>query len=244
MAIVSEEFARQAWPGENAIGRRVKIFGPPNVWVTVVGVVGDVKQRSFDDAPPGGQIYQPVEQGIGIFNSVVARTAGDPDLLAKQLRAAIWSVDADQPVWKVRSQEFLVERDFSPRRFALSLAGVFALLAVILAAIGVYGVMSYMLAQRTRELGIRLALGARRSSLVGLVLARGTRVIAAAIVVGVIAAFAAARLMQSQLFGVSASDPLTFLAVPILLGAVALVATYLPARRAANVDPMIAIRSE
>jgi putative ABC transport system permease protein len=244
VAIVSEEFARLSWPGESAIGRRVKVLGPPDVWVTVVGVVGDVKQRSFDDAPTGGQIYQPVEQGIGIFNSVVARTAGDPDALGKQVRAAIWSVDADQPVWKVRSLDFLVARDFSPRRFALSLAGIFALLAVVLAAIGVYGVMSYMLAQRTRELGIRLALGAKRSSLVGLVLARGTRVVAAATVVGVIAAFAAARLMQSQLFGVSAADPLTFLVVPLVLAVVALFATYLPARRAADVDPMVAIRSE
>jgi len=244
VAIVSEEFARESWPGESAIGRRVKIFGPPDVWVTVVGVVGDVKQRSLGDAPGGGQIYQPMEQGIGIMNTVTMRTAGDPDALAKQLRAAIWSVDPDQPVWSVRSLESLVARDFAPRRFALSLAGLFAVLAVILAAIGVYGVMSYLVAQRTRELGIRLALGARRSALVGLVLARGTRVVAAATVVGVIAAFAAARLMRSQLYGVSAADPVTFVAVPLLLAAIALLATYLPARRAARVDPMVALRTE
>jgi predicted permease len=244
VAIVSEEFARDNWPGESAIGRRVKILGPPDVWVTVVGVVGDIKQRSFDDSPTGGQIYQAMDQAIGIFNSVTMRTAGDPDALGKQLRAAIWSVDPDQPVWRVRSEEFMVARDFAPRRFALSLAGVFAILAVVLAAVGVYGVMSYMLTQRTRELGIRLALGARRSALVGMVLARGTRVVAAATVVGVVAAFAAARLMQSQLYGVSAADPVTFVAVPLLLAAIALLATYLPARRAADVDPMIALRAE
>jgi putative ABC transport system permease protein len=244
VAIVSEEFARGAWPGESAIGRRVKIFGPPDVWVTVVGVVGDVKQRSFDDAPTGGQIYQPMDQGIGIFNSVAMRTAGDPDALGKQLRAAIWSVDPDQPVWKVRSQEFLVTRDFASRRFALSLAVVFALLAVVLAAIGVYGVMSYMLAQRTRELGIRLALGAKRSSLVGLVLSHGMRVIAAAVAVGSIAALGVGRLMQSQLYGIGAADPVTFLAVTAVLCAVAVLATYIPARRAADVDPLVAIRSE
>jgi putative ABC transport system permease protein len=214
------------------------------VWVTVVGVVGDVKQRSFDDAPGGGQIYQPLEQGIGIFNSVVARTEGDPDALGKQVRAAIWSVDADQPVWRVRSLQSFVTRGFAPRRFALTLAGAFALLAVILAAIGVYGVMSYMLVQRTRELGIRLALGAKRSALVGLVLAHGTRVALAATIVGVIAAFGVARLMQNQLYGISAADPVTFLAVPLLLFAVAFLATYIPARRAASVDPLIAIRSE
>jgi len=244
VAIVSEEFARESWPGESAIGRRVKIFGPPDVWVTIVGVVGDVKQRSLDDAPSGGQIYQPMEQAIGIFNTVAMRTPGDPDALGKQLRAAIWSVDPDQPVWRVRSEEALMARDFAPRRYALSLAGAFAVLAVILAAVGVYGVMSYMLTQRTRELGIRLALGARRSALVGMVLARGTRVVAAATVAGVIAAFAAARLMQSQLYGVSAADPVTFVAVPLLLAAIALFATWIPARRAADVDPMIALRSE
>jgi predicted permease len=244
VAIVSREFARQAWPDQDPLGRRVKVFGPPDVWVTVVGVVDDVKQRSFDDAPPGGQIYQSMEQGIGIFNSVVARTAGDPDALGKQLRAAIWSVDKDQPVWKVRSEEFLVARDFAPRRFALGLTGAFALLAVVLATIGVYGVMSYVLAQRTRELGIRLALGARRSAIVGLVLGGGARVVAVATVVGVLAALAAARLIQSQLFGISAADPVTFLAVPLLLAAIALFATWIPARRAAKVDPVIALRAE
>jgi putative ABC transport system permease protein len=244
VAIVSELFAKQAWPGENAIGRRVKVLGPPDVWVTVVGVVGDVKQRSFDDAPPGGMIYQAVDQGIGIFNSVVARTDGDPDAMAKQIRAAIWSVDKDQPVWKVRSEAFLVARDFAPRRSALMLTGIFALLALVLATVGVYGVMSYVLAQRTREIGIRLALGARRSALVGLVLGHGSRVIAAATVVGLGSAFGVARLIRSQLFGIGTADPVTFIVVPLLLGSIALLATYIPARRAAKVDPMVALRSE
>jgi predicted permease len=244
VVIVSEMFAKQAWPGQDAIGRRVKVLGPPDVWVTVVGVVGEVKQRSFDEIPPGGMIYQPVEQGIGIFNSVVARTDGDPDALGKQIRAAIWSVDKDQPVWKVRSEAFLVARDFGPRRFALMLTGIFALLALLLAIVGVYGVMSYVLAQRTREIGIRLALGARRSALERLVLREGSRIILAASGVGLIAAFAAARLMRSQLYGVGAADPITFIAVPLVLASVALLATYIPARRAAKVDPVIALRSE
>jgi putative ABC transport system permease protein len=221
----------------------VKVFGPPDLTVTVIGVVPDLKQRALDD-PPSAQIYQPMAQGPGIFNSVVARTAGDPDALGKQLRAAIWSVDADQPVWKVRSMEFLVNRDIAPRRFALTLAGIFAILAVALAVVGVYGVMSYLLVQRTREVGIRMALGARQAQVVRLVLVRGVQVVGVAIVVGTIAAFAATRLLRSQLFGVDAVDPVTFVVVPILLAVVALIATYVPARRAARVDPMIALRAE
>jgi putative ABC transport system permease protein len=191
-----------------------------------------------------GMIYQPMEQAIDIFNSVVARTEGDPDAFGKQVRAAIWSVDKDQPVWKVRSEAFLVARDFGPRRYALTLTGIFALLALVLAMVGVYGVMSYVLAQRTREIGIRLALGARRSALERLVLREGSRIIIAASGVGLVAAFAAARLMRSQLYGVSAADPITFMVVPLVLASVALLATYIPARRAAKVDPMTALRQE
>ena len=243
VTIVSEEFARQAWPGQDPLGRRVKVFGPPDITVTVVGVVDNLKQHALDD-PPSAQLYQPMTQGPGIFNSVVARTAGDPDALGKQLRAAIWSVDRDQPVWKVRSMEFLVNRDIAPRRFALTLAGIFALIALVLATVGVYGVMSYLLVQRTREVGIRLALGARQSQVVRLVLSRGAQVVGIAILVGTVLAIAAGRLLSSQLYGVGAADPLTLVAVPLLLGAVALLATYLPARRAAKVDPMVALRYE
>jgi putative ABC transport system permease protein len=243
VAIVSEEFARQAWPGQDPLGHRVKIDGPPDAWVTVVGVVPDVKQHSLND-PASAMIYQPMLQSPDIFNSVVARTRGDPDALGSAVRAAIWSVDRDQPVWKVRSLESLVNRDIAPRSFALTLAGVFAVIAVVLAAIGVYGVMSYLLAQRTREVGIRMALGARESQVVRLVVRRGARVIAVAVIIGSVAALLAARLLRSQLYGVEAADPLTFLAVSVLLGAIALLATYIPARRAARVDPMIALRTE
>lgn len=243
VVIVSEEFARQSWPGQDPIGRRVMVDGPPGFTVTVVGLVGNLKQHALDD-PPEAAMYQPMLQAPDIFNSVVARTEGDPNLLGKQLRTAIWSVDKDQPVWKVRSMEFLVQRDIAPRSFALTLAGIFALLALVLAAIGVYGVMSYLLALRTREVGIRMALGARKSQVVGLVLGRGAAVIGVAIVAGTVAAFAAAKLLSAQLYGVTTTDPLTFIAVPLLLAAVALLATWIPARRAAKVDPMIALRYE
>jgi len=243
VAIVSESFVKAAWPGQDPIGRRVRILGSPDKWVTVVGEVGDVKQHALDD-PPSAEIYLAMSQTPDIFNSVVARTDGDPDRYGKAVLAAIWSVDRDQPVWKVRSLESLVTRDIAPRQFALTLAGIFALLAVALAVVGVYGVMSYLLAQRTREVGIRMALGARERQVVGLVLGRGARTIVAAIVIGTIVAFLAARLLASQLYGVATADPLTFALVPLLLAAVAMLATYIPARRAAKVDPMVALRYE
>jgi putative ABC transport system permease protein len=242
VAIVNETLARRAWANESAIGKRVRVLGP-DVWVTVVGVVGDVKQVTLSE-PPAAQIYGPVAQSPGIFSSVVARTDGDPMLLANALRSAIWAVDRDQPVWKVRSLEALVARDVAPPRFTMALTVAFALLSLVLAVVGVYGVMSFAVAQRTREVGIRMALGAQHVQVIGLVLARGLRVVAIATVVGLVAAFGAARLIRGQLFGIAPTDAVTFVTVPLLLGAVATVACWLPARRAARVDPVIALRSE
>jgi predicted permease len=243
VAIVNREMARRAWPGQSSPGKRLKLIGPPDVWVTVVGMVGDLKQLTLTE-PSTPQVYQPMAQTPGIFSSVVARTTGDPMALGNQLRAAIWSVDPDQPVWKVRSMESLVSRDVSPARFTMALTGAFALLALVLAAVGVYGVMSYAVVQRTREVGIRMALGAQRIQVLRLVLGRGMRVVAVATVLGVLVSLAAARLLESQLFGVTATDPVTFALVPLVLASVALLACYLPARRAARVDPMVALRSE
>jgi putative ABC transport system permease protein len=243
VAIVNRELARQAWPKQSALGKRIKIFGPPDVWATVVGVVGNVKQFTLGE-PPGAQFYQPKSQFSGIFASVAARTAGDPMALGDAMRAAIWSVDRDQPVWKIRSMRSLVDRDLAPQKFIMLLTGSFALLALVLAAVGVYGVMSYAVAQRTREIGIRMALGAARRQVLAMVLGRGARIIAAAAVLGLLLSTGAARLIRSQLFGVDANDLLTFVTVPMGLAAVALLACYLPARRAAGVDPVIALRSE
>ncbi len=243
VAIVNEELARRAWPNQSAIGKRIKIAGPPEVWATVVGVVGNAKQFTISE-PAAAQLYQSKAQSPGIFSSVVARTDGDPMALADQMRAAIWEVDRDQPVWKLRSMRWLVDRDFAPQRFTTMLTGSFALLALILAAIGVYGVMSYAVAQRTREIGIRIALGAHQAQVVRMVVWRGLRIIAVATALGLAAAFAGARLIQNQLFGVAATDLLTFVMVPAGLAAVAMLACYLPARRAAQVDPVIALQSE
>jgi putative ABC transport system permease protein len=246
VAIVNPELARRAWPQGtviSAVGRRLKLLGSPDEWVTVVGVAGAVKQRTLGE-PAAAQLYRPLPQSPGIFTSVVARTGGDPETFAGPLRAAIGSVDPDQPVWKVRSLEFLVARDVAPARFTMALSGAFALLALLLAVVGVYGVMAYAVAQRTREVGIRLALGAQPAQVVRGVAGRGLRIVGVAAVLGLAAAVAAARLLRSQLYGVSPYDPLTFLAVAVGLAAVASLACYLPARRAARVDPAITLRGE
>jgi putative ABC transport system permease protein len=243
VALVGEELARRAWPGRSPIGERLRVLGPPEFVATVVGVVGNVRQFTVSE-PPTPQLYLAKAQNPGIFSSVVARTDGDPDALGDALLGAIWSVDPDQPVWKIRSMESLVARDLAPQRFTAVLCGSFAALALLLAMVGVYGVMSYAVAQRTREIGIRMALGAGRSEVERMVLWRGLRIIAVATVLGLAAAYGAARLIASQLFGVPPTDPVTFAAVPFGLAAVAMVACWLPARRAARVDPVVALQAE
>ena len=243
VVIVNEELARRTWPGRTAIGQRLRFVLSPDTTATVIGVAANVKQVTLGE-PLTPQIYQPMLQAPGIFNTVAARTTGDPDALNAAVRAAIWSVDPDQPVWKMRSMEFLLRRDVAAPRFTMALTLSFALIALLLAAVGVYGTMSYAVAQRTREVGIRIALGARRVEVVRLVLRRGLAVIAIALGAGLAAALGLAPLLRRQLYGVVPLDPVTFLAVPLVLTAVALVACYLPARRAANVDPMVALRTE
>ncbi|HKV50404.1 MAG TPA: ABC transporter permease [Gemmatimonadaceae bacterium] len=243
VVIVDEELARRAWPRESAIGKRIVVRFAPVETATVIGVVKNVKQFTVGETA-SAQIYAPISQQPGIFNSVVARTAGDPMLLAAALRSAIWAVDPEQPVWKVRSLESLVQRDMAGPRFAVVLTAAFALLALSLAVVGVYGVMSFTVAQRTHEVGVRMALGARRKDVTRMVLVQGGRVVVVAIGLGLVGALGAGRLIRSQLFGVSATDPLTLAAVTLGLGVVALAACYLPARRAARVDPMIALRAE
>ncbi|HUF36569.1 MAG TPA: FtsX-like permease family protein, partial [Gemmatimonadales bacterium] len=243
VAIVNRELARRTWPGEPPLGKRITLPGPPEVEATVVGVVGNVKHLTLSGADEQ-QIYLAKAQNGGIFTSIAARTAGDPDAMAEAVREAIWAVDRDQPVWKIRSMASLLDRDLAPRRFTARLTGGFAVLALLLALIGVYGVMSYVVAQRTREIGIRMALGAARGEVVRLVLGRGLRVVAAGTGLGLVAAYAGARLIERQLFGVAAADLATFVAVPLVLVAVAAAACWVPARRAARVDPAIALSAE
>jgi putative ABC transport system permease protein len=242
VAVVSATFARTAWPGQEALGKRLR-FKDTERWVTVVGVVGDIRHGSFAEAA-AAQAYTPHDQDPRIFACVVARTTGDPMAVAAPIRRAIWSVDPEQPVWKVRTMEALLAGARGPARALTILIALFAGVALVLAAVGIYGVMTYVVTQRTREIGIRMALGASARTVVGMVVGRGLMLTAIAIVLGLAGAAALTRTLATLLFGVGPLDPVTFAAAAVVLGALALLASYLPARRAARVDPVVALADE
>ena len=243
VVIVNEQLARRAWPNESPIGKTIRVGGSDTPWATVVGVVGTVKHFRLSEDPLD-QAYMPYQQRPLIFTEVVVRTVGEPAAIANAIRAAVWRVDRDQPVWRVRTMNRVLDEARGGPRLTVWLMTGFAILALVLAAIGVYGVMSYAVARRTREVGVRMALGARRHQVLAMVLRDGMRTTVLALCIGLVIAGLATRLLASQLFGVSATDPLTFTAVPVLLGLVALAACYLPARRASRVDPIVALRAD
>jgi len=241
--VVNHALAERVWPGNDPVGRTLRLMGEPPRVATVVGVVGDVKHDSLEDAAQL-QIYAAQPQNPHIFNTLVVRTAGDPMSQAGNVRAAVWSVDKDQPVWKVRTLESLVERSLGLRRFLLRLLGFYAVLALALAALGLYGVTSYGVTSRTHEIGVRVAVGARRGEVLALVLRRGLGLAALGVVVGLVAALALGRVMSGLVFGIGANDPVTLAAVSAVLLGIALLASYLPARRATLIDPVRALRCD
>jgi putative ABC transport system permease protein len=244
VAIVNEQLARKIAPGGSALGRQVRVFGTDEpAWATIVGVVGNAKHFSLTEEQRD-QVYIPYHQRPLIFTEVVVRSAQDPMAISNAVREAIWRVDRNQPVWGIRPVTRSIEQQLGSRRFMMGLLASFAVLAVVLASVGVYGVMSYLVARRTQEMGVRMALGARASQVVRMVLGQGARTIIVATVLGLGAALLATRLLESQLYGVPSRDPLTFVVAPALLAAVALIACWLPARRASHVDPVVALRSE
>jgi putative ABC transport system permease protein len=242
--IINEETARRHWPNENPIGRRVtmKDWGPP-LTGEIVGVVGDVKADGLDSATRP-MIYWPYTQFPSVFNSLVIRAEGDPMNVVATVKSQVWSVDRQQPLSRIQPLEDVIAASIAPRRFNMLLLGIFATLALLLAAVGIYGVISYTVAQRSREIGVRMALGARRSDVLRLIVRQGMSLALAGMGAGLAASFALTRLMANLLFGVSPSDPLTFGLIALLLGSVALLACYLPARRATKVDPLVALRQE
>ena len=246
VAIINEDCAKRLWPGQNPLGRLVNVMidvhmGKP--WARIVGVVGETKDAGLD-TKDSVQVFMPSAQRPQRNMAIVVRTAGDPLQTAGMLRAAVWAIDPEQPVAAIRALEQILYVSVARPRFNTILLAVFGGLATLLGAIGIYGLMSYSVSQRTQEIGIRMALGARRGDVARTVLGHGMRVVLVGVVLGLLGAFAATRLMSTLLFGVTPTDPVTFTAVPVLVVAVALVASYLPVRRATRIDPLEALRYE
>ncbi len=242
VAVVDEQVARLAWPGENALGKRVR-GGPHRPWAEVVGVVGHVRHDRLE-SEARSQIYWNYLQNDRDRMTLMVRATGDPRLLVNPVLGAIKAVDPDQPAYGVRTMTEVLDRYLALRWFNTVVVSLFAGSSLVLAMVGIYGVIAWNVNQRTREIGVRMALGAQRSAVQTLVLRNGFKLAGAGTLVGVIGALVLTRLLRSLLFAVSPTDPLTFVAVPVLLVTVALLACWLPARRAAKVDPMEALRHE
>jgi putative ABC transport system permease protein len=241
--VVGQHTAERLWPNRDPIGQHVRIGGYDGAAYTVVGIAGDVRHRELA-SPPTMQMYVSQRQFVDSVLTVVVRTAGNPSNLTPDVRRAIWSVAPDVPIDQVATLNALVDKSVGPRRFVMLLLELFGAMALLMTALGVYGVVAYSVSERTRELGVRAALGASRGMLARLVIGNGLAVVILGLVVGAIAALGATRYLESSLFGVSATDPLTFAAVAIVLLAVTLIAQGLPVLRATRVDPSIALRQE
>jgi putative ABC transport system permease protein len=240
VAVISESLARRYFPGEDPLGKTIQVLGPV---CRIVGVVGDVRVDRLD-AAPSAQSYQPFAQFPSDKVNFVIRTRGPAAAHIAAVRAAITALDRDVPMYNVRTLSTLVGDSIARQRFAMVLFAVFSGVALLLAAVGIYGVMAYSVSQRRGELGIRMALGANPGAVLRLVLVQGGRLIGAGIVAGLLGALLLTRFLQTLLYGLSAHDPLTFAAIILLLLATAGLACLLPARRAARVDPMFALRAE
>ena len=247
VALINQTMAKNYWAGENPIGKRFKrgAYKENSPWITVVGIVGDVHQAGLD-RPARAEMYLPYQQlDFGYDPEYLAvRTSGDPMALAEIVRQQIWSVDKEQPVAGVMPLEDLVDENLASRKMQASLLGGFAGLALLLVTLGIYAVLSFAVSQRTQEIGVRVALGAQPGDVLRMIFSQGFRLFLIGAAIGLVAAFALSRAMEHLLYGVSAYDPVSFAGVTILLAAVALLACYIPARRATRVDPLVALRYE
>jgi putative ABC transport system permease protein len=244
--LINETMARTIWPGEDPVGKRV--WGKPiwPDWVEVIGVVADVKNMGLAHPPSSEFYFNYTHAGEGLLNNMTlaVRARLEPALLGAAVRHEVQAVDPGQPVYNVRTMQAVLDNTVADRRINVTLLSIFAALAFILAVIGIYGVMSYTVAQQTREIGIRIAFGAQKSDIHKLILGRGVILAAAGVSIGLAVSLLLTQLISGLLFGVSATDPLTFGGFAGLLFVVALVACYVPARRAVKVDPMVALRYE
>jgi putative ABC transport system permease protein len=245
VVVITDALARRGWPGQDPVGRRVH-FGPPQAkrpWMTIVGVVNDVRTQRLEDAPRP-LLYLPMKQSTSLSVSLVLKTDADPQTLAVPLAREVRAVDPDQPTYGIRTMDEIVRYATASRRFSTQLLGAFAALALLLAAVGIYGVMAFMVGQRTREIGIRIALGANPRAVVRLVLGQALTLAAAGVVAGVLAAALVTRLLTGLLFEVRSTDPATYTTIALLLGTTAAIAAWRPARHAATVDPIRALRAD
>jgi predicted permease len=245
VVLIDRTLQRRYWPNEDPLGKQVSFGGRPgqNPTFSVVGVVGDIKSDGFD-APTAPHIYLPVRQSPGYASVVFLRSAGNPEALGESIRHEVQSIDPNIPVFSVRTMDQVIARSMAERRFALQLLGIFAGVALLLAAIGIYGVMAYSFSQRTHEIGIRIALGAQRMDIFRMAVSEGMQLVAIGLVIGLVGAAALTRSVRSMLFDVSPADPITFAGISLTLAGVAFLACYVPAQRATRVDPLVALREE
>jgi predicted permease len=240
--IINEAFAKKFWPNEEALGKRIVMGGMSDdpKWITIVGIVGDLRHFGLD-VDPKPEMYVPFAQSAYFTTIYVVRSNQDPRTLVPAIQREIHAIDPAVPLANVRSFENLIADSVAPRRLSVVLLGVFAGVAVLLASVGIYGVMSFLVAQRTHEIGVRMALGAQRSDVLKMVLVRSLQLISAGTITGLIAAVMSTHTLRALLSRVSAFDAATFALVTILLGAIALAASYLPAMRATRADPMVVL---
>jgi ABC-type antimicrobial peptide transport system permease subunit len=238
--------AKKLWPGVDAVGRRFRLVETePAEWFTVIGVAPDIRMFDMDDDTPDFSVAYVPYRFSGFANiGVTIRAANDPAGLAAAVRNAIRESDSALPIFSVRTMEDLRREGFWQFRLFGFMFGIFGAAALFLAGVGVYGVLSFSVSQRTQEMGVRIALGARQSDVLGLVVRQGVTLAAIGVVVGLIGAFGVTRVIRSLLYNVTPTDPLSFGGVALFLAAIAVVASYLPARRATNVDPIVALRNE
>jgi predicted permease len=245
VTIIDETMARKYWPNEDPLGKRIAFEGTRDNprWREIIGIVGHVKHKDLE-GESRVQYYIPHAQRAQANMFLAVRTSGTPTEQSPAVRNVIKNLDKDLPVFRVMAVEQLVADSMTLRRFTLTLLGIFAVIALVLATVGLYGVLSYSVTQRSHEIGIRLALGARAADVLKLIVKQGMSLAGVGVLLGLVGAFVLTRLMAKLLFGVTASDPLTYVVIALLLATVALLACWLPARRATKVDPMIALRYE